>query len=250
MPSEPRRGAIVTTSWDDGHPHDVKVAELLAKYGLKGTFYIPVKNDEHEVMSDNEVLDITSEFEVGGHTLNHVVLTTLPYTDACKEIECGKKKMEDLIGKELIIFAYPKGHYNQQVKEFVKEAGFKGARTASWFHVGYPDDLYSIHPTIHVYPHPALVHIGHLIKELNLGVLLKYLLNDRCVTDIKYLTAIWLDKIISEGGILHIWGHSWEIEELGLWGELEGILGYISQYKGLNHFTNGEIISRMRQLNK
>ena len=31
----------ITTSWDDGHPLDLRVAELLTKYGLHGTFYIP-----------------------------------------------------------------------------------------------------------------------------------------------------------------------------------------------------------------
>ena len=29
--------AFLTTSWDDGHPHDFRVAELLTKYGLAGT---------------------------------------------------------------------------------------------------------------------------------------------------------------------------------------------------------------------
>lgn len=30
---------IITTSWDDGHPLDLKIAELLDKYGINGTFY-------------------------------------------------------------------------------------------------------------------------------------------------------------------------------------------------------------------
>jgi hypothetical protein len=33
-----KRVAYITTSWDDGHPLDLRVAELLAKYGLKDTF--------------------------------------------------------------------------------------------------------------------------------------------------------------------------------------------------------------------
>src|SRR4051794_21779274 len=32
---------FITTSWDDGHPLDIRIAELLAKYDLPGTFYIP-----------------------------------------------------------------------------------------------------------------------------------------------------------------------------------------------------------------
>jgi len=31
---------IVTTSWDDGHLLDLRLAQLLQDAGLKGTFYI------------------------------------------------------------------------------------------------------------------------------------------------------------------------------------------------------------------
>lgn len=36
------RLSIMTTSWDDGDPCDLKVAELLRARGLAGTFYIPL----------------------------------------------------------------------------------------------------------------------------------------------------------------------------------------------------------------
>lgn len=32
----------ITTSWDDGHPLDLRVAELLSEYHLQGTFYVPI----------------------------------------------------------------------------------------------------------------------------------------------------------------------------------------------------------------
>ena len=41
----------LTISVDDGHPTDFKSAELLARYGLKATFYIPARNPEREVMT-------------------------------------------------------------------------------------------------------------------------------------------------------------------------------------------------------
>ena len=31
---------LFTTSWDDGHPSDLHVADLLERYGMKGTFYL------------------------------------------------------------------------------------------------------------------------------------------------------------------------------------------------------------------
>ena len=42
--------AILTTSLDDGHPLDLKLADLLAKYCVPGTFYIPLGNGERPAM--------------------------------------------------------------------------------------------------------------------------------------------------------------------------------------------------------
>ena len=38
------------------------------------------------------------------------------------------------------------------------------------------------------------------------------------------LAEIFLDKVEKHGGCFHLWGHSWEIEEKGLWNDLEEIL--------------------------
>ena len=35
---------IVTTSWGDGNPLDIRLAEILASHGLRGTFYVPLRN--------------------------------------------------------------------------------------------------------------------------------------------------------------------------------------------------------------
>ena len=241
-PSMPVKEIIVTTSWDDGHPLDLRIAELLSKYGLKGTFYIPASNSEHTVMNKAEMLEISSQFEIGGHTKNHVDLTRIPADGIFEEIIAGKEIVEDAIGRTLSMFCYPRGHYNELIKEQVKRAGFRGARSASWFHSEYPDDIYCMHPTLHIYPHSALVHTGHLLKEMNFMELADYLLYAKGMSDLKSLSARWLKRIISDGGILHIWGHSWEIEEFQLWSELESIVSHIAQFKNILHLTNGDIV--------
>jgi len=59
---------LITTSWDDGHPKDFKIAELLDKYNLQATFYIPKENAEHEVMKEERILELSKKYEIGGHT--------------------------------------------------------------------------------------------------------------------------------------------------------------------------------------
>jgi hypothetical protein len=42
--------AFLTASWDDGHPLDFRIADMLERYGLTGTFYVPSRA-ETTVMS-------------------------------------------------------------------------------------------------------------------------------------------------------------------------------------------------------
>ena len=39
----------LTTSWDDGDALDARLADLLARYGVPGTFYVP-RNCEGRVL--------------------------------------------------------------------------------------------------------------------------------------------------------------------------------------------------------
>ena len=48
----------ITTSWDDGHQLDLRVAELLTKYRLHGTFYIPKA-------TENGTMKAAAYFEYG-----------------------------------------------------------------------------------------------------------------------------------------------------------------------------------------
>src|SRR5689334_11751921 len=75
----------ITTSWDDGHQLDLRVAELLTKYRLHGTFYIP-KAAENGTMKAAQVRELSRAFEIGAHTLHHVVLTSTTDQQAWQEI--------------------------------------------------------------------------------------------------------------------------------------------------------------------
>ena len=72
--------------------------DLLEKYGLKATFYIPAANRERPVMSRSEIQQLGKRFEIGGHTMNHIALKSLSPERARAEINDGKKWLEDLLG--------------------------------------------------------------------------------------------------------------------------------------------------------
>jgi len=235
---------IVTTSWDDGHPLDMELMKLLKKYNLKGTFYVPISNPEQEVMSEKDLRILSTDFEIGAHTLSHQDLTKIQLRDAKEEILEGKKQLEAILGKEVKMFCYPKGHYNRQIINLVKETGFIGARTVEQYRISPPKNPFAMWTTIHVHPQSYRKYFGHISRNKNL-VALTYLRYFGCLKpNFVGTSKYFFDHVYKHGGVFHLWGHSWEIERFGLWEELEEVFEYISNKKNVIYVSNGDLINR------
>lgn len=74
-------------------------------------------------------------FALGGHTVSHPILARLPAETARREIVEGKRRVEELAGARIKLFAYPNGRPNRDyvaaTVELVKAAGFDGAASTS-----------------------------------------------------------------------------------------------------------------------
>jgi len=81
----------LTISVDDGHPTDFRSADLLSRFALKATFYVPKENPERAVIAENQIQELSNHFELGGHTIRHIPLKDLDDETAFLEIKNGKK---------------------------------------------------------------------------------------------------------------------------------------------------------------
>src|SRR5438270_8257802 len=131
------REAFITTSWDDGHPSDVRMAELLARYGLRGTFYIP-RTAGMDMLSAAALRDLAGSFEVGGHTIRHVTLTEVSDADARREIAESKAWLEGATGRPCPMFCPPRGKYRRRHLDLIREAGYAGVRTVELLSLDFP----------------------------------------------------------------------------------------------------------------
>src|SRR5690349_264179 len=64
------KSVVLTTSWDDGHRSDLRLARMLSEYGLKATFYISPQNHEFagsDLLTPQEIRDLSCDFEIGAH---------------------------------------------------------------------------------------------------------------------------------------------------------------------------------------
>jgi peptidoglycan/xylan/chitin deacetylase (PgdA/CDA1 family) len=237
---------LVTTSWDDGYPADLRIAELLAKFGVAGTFYVPNRNSEgRPVMNENEVRQLAGTFEVGGHSIDHVVLTTLDQEDAARQINENKRWLEDLTGRPVPGFAYVRGRYNGVVKDLVRHAGFEYARTVENLRSSMVSDPYELPTTIQLFPHGRLIYVRNFLRAPSLA-------RARLLTVALAPAGLpeRVDRLIGAcrraGGYFHLWGHSWEIEEHGLWGALETVLRGMSEASDAIEFVTNHEAHRKR----
>jgi peptidoglycan/xylan/chitin deacetylase (PgdA/CDA1 family) len=231
----------ITMSIDDGHPTDLRTAELLQKFGLKATFYIPSINPEREVMSPHEIRKIAQHFEVGAHTLNHKPLKYLSDREASFEIHNGKKWLEDVIGNDVISFCYPQGKFHSGSVKLVQKAGFLGARTCMFNLYGFPKNPFLFGVSTHGYSHSVAIQIRHALLEKNFQGALNFIFINKLAQDWSEHYSYAVDFVEKHGGIAHLYFHSWEIDHHGQWEKLKSLLEYISKNTKLTRMTNGEL---------
>jgi peptidoglycan/xylan/chitin deacetylase (PgdA/CDA1 family) len=236
----------VTISVDDGHPTDLRTVDLLQQYGLKATFYIPGANAERTIMKPSEIRDIDRLFEVGSHTLNHLRLTWISAEEAWREVCDGKKASEDMLGHEVVSFCYPGGKFNRRAARQVAEAGFLAARTCMYFLNDFPKNPFLWGVSTYANTYPVYVQLRHCFLEGNLAGSYNYVTKFKARTSWAAQFMCALEQVSREGGMAHLYFHSWEIDQNGEWDELEAVFKAIAQHS-LTPVTNGYLYRRWHE---
>lgn len=234
----------VTTSWDDGDILDKRLASLLSRYGIRGTFYIS-KDYRPKRLLEQEILDLAKVHEIGAHTLTHPDLRTITPADKKNEINGSKQWLETLLGSEVKMFCYPKGLYDNSVVSAVREAGFLGGRTTELGALTSPNS-FLMPTTIQVYPFPFRHNLRNFFQPYRRRATALKLLGVSQFSMYSWLalTKATFDIALEKGEVFHLWGHSWEIEKYNMWDDLEKFLKYIAHNKNCTYLTNSEILVR------
>ncbi len=204
----------VVASWDDGSKEDMRLAELMSKYGIENViFYIPAEwqtynwNEGREPLNLHDINTLEEEFEIGSHSISHALLTRMPMDRVEYEIRESKYMLEQLLDCTIGSFCYPRGYANVEIKELVR-SHYTHARNTLVGNLEPAKDLIWETPTVHAggkrrkeYENTTWLYEGvRLLQE-----------------------AI---KLAKEGkdAVYHIWGHSWELSRYDAWGDLEILL--------------------------
>ena len=220
-------GCAFTTSWDDGHPLDLKLAALLDRRGFGGTFYIPCRNREGlPVMPAQDVRILASRFDIGAHTRDHVYLHAIQPAEARTQVADGRKGLEDIIGKRVSGFAYPGGFHNRTLHAMVAACGFDYARTTENFRTDTGNDRFRVPTTLQLYPHGPAVYVRNFLKHGSFSLRYDAFAAILAGNTLEKRLRASLDLALRHGGIFHLWGHSWELDRIDGWKVLDEFLSY------------------------
>ncbi len=246
MPSatqaQPR--AVVTTSFDDGHPCDLRVAEILRAHGLTGTFYVAWNHPRGPEIGVEDLRALASAgLEIGSHTFSHRLLVGRPAAEILDDLRRSKDVLEQAIGAPVTSLSYPEGSFDARVRAAAKEAGFALARTTVAFRTARAFDPYRMPVSVLFARQGRRGHVRHALRDGNLTGLLAWHRLARLEVDPVRLARILFDAVLQHGGTFHLSARSWEIDRDGLWEEFVQVVSHIARWEGVRCITNREVLA-------
>lgn len=233
----------LTTSWDDGHPLDMRLAERLARHGIPGTFYVPQRNLEGlPVMSEAQMRALDGPFEIGSHTFDHAYADGTTLAAWTKSMQRGKASLEQTLGHVVDGFCYPGGQRHRGATAAVAGAGFRWARTVLGMCLDAGGNPYCMPTTMQMYPHGRSVLLRNALSGRRWTSRLPVAARMLRESDWTRRAIRLLEAAAESGGVLHFWGHSWEIDRDELWGGLDTVLAESARlFAPSDRVTNGQL---------
>lgn len=220
------KSKALTLSYDDGVEQDIRLIEILNRYGLKATFnissglYAPEghkwpEGQIHRRMPRSKALELYADcgHEIAIHATHHGNLPSLPAAHAVWQVIRDKENLENDFGRIIRGMAYPFGAVTAEFAETLKSCGIAYSRSVESTHrFSIPHDWLRLPATCH-HDDPRLMELAEqFVSPYPFGPQLFYL-----------------------------WGHSYEFEAHDNWHVIENFARFMSGREEIWYATNIEI---------
>lgn len=222
----------ITFSYDDGTTQDIRLIELLNKYGLKCTFNINsglLGSDKmlvrdgmrisHYKIAPHRLREVYEGHEVAVHTLTHPKLISCSDDEIVRQVEDDRIALEEMVGYEIRGMAYPAGSsfVDKRVEDVIKDRTkilyARGTVCSHSFDI--PTYLYHFKPTVYHLDFDKMIELG---KE-------------------------FLSMTPDEPKLFYVWGHTFEMDYDSLnWYRLEEFFKLISEHEDIFYGSNSDVL--------
>jgi peptidoglycan/xylan/chitin deacetylase (PgdA/CDA1 family) len=159
--------------------------------------------------------------------------------EVTREVETSKDHLEQVVGRAVTSFCYPRGSYDAPIAKAVERAGYSYARTVRRFDLGPARIRFEAGTSLETHRNP----IPTLPRDLmSIAALCRYR-PDRTLAllDWERLALHMFDRVRREGGVFHLWGHSWVVEHDDGWAKLQRVLRHIAGHDDVRYVVNGDV---------
>jgi hypothetical protein len=179
------------------------------------------------------------------HTLTHPDLRRVSDTRLHDEVSGSRDWLQNLLGREVQAFCYPKGLHDSRAVRAAAAAGFRVARTTWAASTTGAFDPLRMPTTQQVYPHERVTQLRHAAKEKNLRGLWRIGTMPWFESPTALACQFLASMAENEPAVVHFWGHSWELEALDLWTELDALMDAVHEHD-LEPLTNSALVDRLQ----
>ena len=141
----PKKSVVIT--FDDGYEDNYQYAfKILKKYGFPAIVFLPSDFvNTRGYMTWEQIKEMReSGITIGSHTRRHIYLPDLPMEEMREEIKGSKSILERQLGVTVDYFAYPIGGFSEQIKQMVREAGYKAAAATNRGYDRFNRDVFEL----------------------------------------------------------------------------------------------------------
>lgn len=220
-----------TMSYDDGVFQDIRLIEILNRYGLKATFNlnsglfgqqrilqvrgVPVN---HNRLKAEDIRGVYAGHEVAAHTVTHAMLPECSQEEIVREVEADRLALSELTGYEVVGMAYANGgeNNNDTVAQVIRErTNIQYARTITCTgNFAIQKNLLRYNPTVFHLNMDEMFALGEQFLALE----------------------------PETPQLFYVWGHSYELDAENAWNRFEEFCRMMSGHPDVFYGTNREVL--------